>query len=134
MTKTGDKPKVFQSTRPLGGATSAWGVWSISSMSFNPRAPWGARRITGLFLIGPGRFQSTRPLGGATAKLIDLGLTFRKFQSTRPLGGATPDATGDQQGSQRFNPRAPWGARHVNIDDIPTTYLFQSTRPLGGAT
>ena len=59
---------IFQSTRPLRGATTAV-VPSISVLCyFNPRAPCGARRERLTATLGPAKFQSTRPLRGATWK------------------------------------------------------------------
>ena len=80
---------IFQSTRPLRGATSqlrredGWQGISI-------HAPLAGRdfqtmtRTTKLSL-----FQSTRPLRGATAERWLLRNWAWKFQSTRPLRGAT---------------------------------------------
>ena len=67
--KPGDLPAdelLFQSTRPLGGAT------------------YPVQPDSGVFIM----FQSTRPLGGAT-QVFYHPLFTAWFQSTRPLGGAT---------------------------------------------
>ena len=61
---------VFQSTRPVRGAT--------------PTAPVGSMH---------GTFQSTRPVRGATTSTYSDAATL-KFQSTRPVRGATRDAVG----------------------------------------
>jgi len=105
--------KLFQSTRPVGGATyerlemRATIAVSIHAPrggrdrdgarkahfrpSFNPRAPWGARlNDSGNGNDGP-VFQSTRPVGGATEQRI-LNAERLLFQSTRPVGGATASA------------------------------------------
>ena len=79
-------------------------------MSFNPRAPCGARQFL-VWVIGKlSKFQSTRPMRGATytGKLKE-----RKevFQSTRPMRGATR-----------------------RLDDRIQDAVFQSTRPMRGAT
>ena len=69
-----DKPSIdtmqaimlFQSTRPLRGATGGvdggGDVWRY----FNPRAPCGARQSDIKMSALPDEFQSTRPLRGAT--------------------------------------------------------------------
>ena len=124
----------FQSTRPIRGAT-----WETTASDggfpyFNPRAPYGARRITGIF------FQ------------------FSDFISIHaPHTGR--DGCGLEWGAQLeyFNPRAPYGARrgkmkyltsrkdisihapHTGRDLCACAQSgifapFQSTRPIRGAT
>ena len=78
----------FQSTLPVWGATRpewvdkilsgvsihaprvgsdwTWATRWLSRMSFNPRSPWGERRITRQYILTINRFQSTLPVGGAT--------------------------------------------------------------------
>ena len=80
--------KLFQSTLPVWGATRpewvdkilsgvsihaprvgsdwTWATRWLSRMSFNPRSPWGERRITRQYILTINRFQSTLPVGGAT--------------------------------------------------------------------
>ena len=80
-------PYLFQSTRPMRGATS---------LGFRHKAS--------------ARFQSTRPMRGATG----IGFTCipgARFQSTRPMRGATAIRTRCLCGRSHFNPRAPCGAR-----------------------
>ena len=83
---------VFQSTRPIRGATRRAYRSFCGTPHFNPRAPYGARQ-KGIFIrpVTP-VFQSTRPIRGAT--LIGNGRDHRmqKFQSTRPIRGATMTA------------------------------------------
>ena len=57
---------MFQSTRPLGGATDRMDNFRHHNNCFNPRAPWGARLRRNKTAVVEDRFQSTRPLGGAT--------------------------------------------------------------------
>ena len=57
---------MFQSTRPVWGATQLY------------------RRFAGI-----GEFQSTRPVWGATFPNTTTG-SEKQFQSTRPVWGATP--------------------------------------------
>ena len=107
-------PIIFQSTRPLRGATGAEAFASARRRYFNPRAPCGARpRVTISRLSCMPSFQSTRPLRGATGVVLEP--LFRCF--------------GD------FNPRAPCGARLRGFMHLAQARrLFQSTRPLRGAT
>ena len=102
---------IFQSTRPLRGATGAMAIIARLDGYFNPRAPCGARRRTNRHHAAIGRFQSTRPLRGATYTFQKNIFLFHIFQSTRPLRGATTMDSRDATPSR-----------------------FQSTRPLRGAT
>ena len=102
---------IFQSTRPMRGATQGNARHHQWPVYFNPRAPCGARRAVqeqyapnqhfdprapcgarpGEFINnGPlqGAFQSTRPMRGATLKASAL-VSYHSFQSTRPMRGAT---------------------------------------------
>ena len=100
----------FQSTLPVGGATRKdGGQGNVPPISihaprggsditfdkrrkslgnFNPRSPWGERRLSPRNLRSRFRFQSTLPVGGATASSLRR-RTSQKFQSTLPVGGAT---------------------------------------------
>ena len=101
---------LFQSTRPVGGATPA----TYPGDGFY----W---------------FQSTRPVGGATT-INQLLRRSNWFQSTRPVGGATRRSERTVQRTIGFNPRAPWGARRQQLPHKTLQIPFQSTRPVGGAT
>ena len=131
---------VFQSTRPLRGATSASGSTMRPTGNFNPRAPCGARRQSPQQSSArkhfnprapcgarPRRvhnylavwlFQSTRPLRGATDRL-KVHFASSLFQSTRPLRGATNGVAAARQICIDFNPRAPCGARPKSITLAP---------------
>ena len=108
MTGAGD---IFQSTRPIRGATSAAARRSSPMRHFNPRAPYGARPSTTNETTWAALFQSTRPIRGATRR-YDL-----------PAGTQL-----------YFNPRAPYGARQYMAVKADNDVLFQSTRPIRGAT
>ena len=79
---------LFQSTRPLRGATARVGQLLLAGEDFNPRAPCGARPLSLRFALLHPEFQSTRPLRGATPAYTKRELA-ELFQSTRPLRGAT---------------------------------------------
>ena len=79
----------FQSTRPIRGATEDSIGDRKGILDFNPRAPYGARRVQ-------------YPI---TIQQQDL------FQSTRPIRGATPFLCVVRLPRLYFNPRAPYGAR-----------------------
>ena len=78
---------------------------------FNPRSPYGERRIWSRSSSTSSSFQSTLPLRGATPR-------------PRRLAGATP----------YFNPRSPYGERRGLHALLLGGVEFQSTLPLRGAT
>ena len=126
------RPRSFQSTHPLRGAT----LFPASCRSSMP-------------------FQSTHPLRGATAS-FRAARTLFTFQSTHPLRGATimlpvfnralaisihaPLAGCDSAvslvspNSTHFNPRTPCGVRPRSYAGSSPASRFQSTHPLRGAT
>ena len=85
---------VFQSTRPVWGATSYSRAGRFSTI-----------------------FQSTRPVWGATSKMQHA-LAVGAFQSTRPVWGATSSASSSAETPTDFNPRAPCGARRQRREII----------------
>ena len=96
---------LFQSTRPIRGATLSRNPTRTRRTYFNPRAEEDERRSREVF-------QSTRPIRGATR--------------------ASPVAPGN---GGNFNPRAPYGARLLITGTvIQAIARFQSTRPIRGAT
>ena len=54
---------------------------------FNPRSPWGERRITAWMLVLLIRFQSTLPVGGATY-LAAICWSIIKISIHAPRGGS----------------------------------------------
>ena len=102
---------IFQSTRPIRGATA---IDEIIQYDFI--------------------FQSTRPIRGATLFFIFDSPFQNIFQSTRPIRGATaPDD--DKARNCEISIHAP----HTGRDYRPKTLfnvlkIFQSTRPIRGAT
>ena len=124
--------QIFQSTRPMRGATLHLPQFSDTQI-----------------------FQSTRPMRGATLEQL-LPPSWQKFQSTRPMRGATrviergkfvgaisihtPHAGRDgvlgarADKSPDFNPHAPCGARPTQQYYGQYELGFQSTRPMRGAT
>ena len=80
---------LFQSTRPMRGATAYFDEKPVSQLYFNPRAPCGARPGRRTMPPRHSRFQSTRPMRGATNACRTLHKATERFQSTRPMRGAT---------------------------------------------
>ena len=102
---------LFQSTRPVRGATVSRARFVLDTAYFNPRAPCGAR-----------------PSSGKVIKCLQV------FQSTRPVRGATTSQWFAVLYLSDFNPRAPCGARLYSFTTTAPTMTFQSTRPVRGAT
>ena len=91
---------------PFAALRSAW-----FSTNFNPRSPWGERR---LFLLYPCRFW--------------------QISIHAPRGGSDYRPGGYHLRPPDFNPRSPWGERLDEQVTPPCIPLFQSTLPVGGAT
>ena len=104
------EPPVFQSTRPLRGATYARMDRQAYGVHFNPRAPCGARRTAPSHAVRVSNFNPRAPCGARLS--------------------ADPSITT----TAHFNPRAPCGARLLPSSLVPLLLIFQSTRPLRGAT
>ena len=145
----------FQSTRPMRGATHGLSQSycdrrvSIHAphagrdgfldaplcfcISFNPRAPCGARLARSLSANAEREFQSTRPMRGATTACT-------LSRSARGVSIHAPHAGRDSREQRRigrslsFNPRAPCGARPARTIEDWVESEFQSTRPMRGAT
>ena len=86
----GDTPAaaVFQSTRPIRGATSGNNRLKLGKQNFNPRAPYGARLIFSASLV---------PCYGISIHA--------------PHTGRDPSGQFGYSSTTNFNPRAPYGAR-----------------------
>ena len=106
-----DPDTLFQSTRPVRGATQSCSPLSSHHLSF----------------------QSTRPVRGATPEFFKRN-GVPKFQSTRPVRGATRRGRTQTGRLGCFNPRAPCGARRTLTWSADGSRVFQSTRPVRGAT
>ncbi len=104
-------PGLFQSTRPVWGATCKGGSQPKDSVYFNPRAPCGARRPP--FCLYP-YYKNFNPRAPCGARHLTLWRPsyITLFQSTRPV----------------------WGATVTCCANHPIITLFQSTRPVWGAT
>ena len=147
---------VFQSTRPVWGATNAKTNTRYFISDFNPRAPCGAR-LQGLRKrFNAGNFNPRAPCG-ARHQLS------RAYKSDKSISIHAPRVGRDRRMAvlkmllPYFNPRAPCGARpfvrdyfglgfkisihapRVGRDRYRSSeavylYRFQSTRPVWGAT
>ena len=125
---------LFQSTLPVGGATSQVDRPCLVVMDFNPRSPWGERPYQVSVSMVPGDFNPRSPWGERPGQPI-TDCIHRIFQSTLPVGGATPTET-VQLWWGNISIHAPRGGS----DKLPVWLgvklikEFQSTLPVGGAT
>ena len=102
----------FQSTRPMRGATAVILQHYSWQGYFNPRAPCGARRFYSHLRVWWCYISIHAPHAGRDRRQPCTANVFHVFQSTRPMRGAT--AFGTRVAAPRFK--------------------FQSTRPMRGAT
>ena len=102
---------LFQSTLPVGGATLSTGATTQTEADFNPRSPWGERLRMLVLPEVPVYISIHAPRGGSDR--------FWQGRYRLPL---------------YFNPRSPWGERRGFGLTQWTPATFQSTLPVGGAT
>ena len=133
---TASEPSLFQSTRPMRGATTQRSSMALPILYFNPRAPCGARPASPPFCGHEWPFQSTRPMRGATDKAAAASMygsisihaphAGRDLRSKPPcleslISIHAPHAGRDDVGfvfckqPSDFNPRAPCGARPLCV-------------------
>ena len=124
---------LFQSTRPVRGATEAGGNTLIMG-DISIHAPRAGRDNT---IWRPGwyqfRFQSTRPVRGATRGSYTISATFI-ISIHAPRAGRDDGRGRCPAPIFYFNPRAPCGARPRCRATLVSWARFQSTRPVRGAT
>ena len=97
----------FQSTRPVKGATHRNLAGRRDGEVVSIHAPREGRDHMKTVYKTKGReFQSTRPVKGATWRLL-AALEAVEFQSTRPVKGATNGEAGAASVAAVSNPRAP---------------------------
>ena len=81
----------FQSTRPVWGATLLQLLNSDVNVNFNPRAPYGARLTRRIGTRRAAAISIHAPRMGRDGDFLCLKRLRQKFQSTRPVWGATPE-------------------------------------------
>ena len=126
------RPRSFQSTHPLRGAT-LFPASCRSSMPFQSTHP--LRGATASFRAARTlfTFQSTHPLRGAT-RLFPRRQDALHISIHAPLAGCDDHAAGIQPRAGDFNPRTPCGVRLRRVLGLAEQHAFQSTHPLRGAT
>ena len=107
--------------------------WLTSLLYFNPRSPYGERHGAACFLAHVDLFQSTLPLRGATIPDVRRGPGF-EISIHAPLTGSDLRRMLVFAPVTNFNPRSPYGERHIAHHFCLRRIGFQSTLPLRGAT
>ena len=121
----------FQSSRPLRGATRRRRATRAIPCNFNPRAPCGARlKRIATFTLSL-LFQSSRPLRGATGAGVRHA-QYRAISILAPLAGRDFPAYTPQGWGLNFNPRAPCGARPVQLFQKLMVRHISILAPLAG--
>ena len=126
--------QIFQSTRPVWGATPPHGIDAEMVVKFQSTRPvWGATPCDDMQSVAPA-ISIHAPRVGRDGLLCSIAHIALPFQSTRPVWGATFRLRAPLQSPRYFNPRAPCGARLRMWAKIAFADIFQSTRPVWGAT
>ena len=126
--------QIFQSTRPVWGATPPHGIDAEMVVKFQSTRPvWGATPCDDMQSVAPA-ISIHAPRVGRDGLLCSIAHIALPFQSTRPVWGATFRLRAPLQSPRYFNPRAPCGARPRFCSRGRMVSSFQSTRPVWGAT
>ena len=127
-----ENPGAFQSPRPLRGATCL-GVTRAHYIKFQSTRP--LRGATTFFTSHNSfiKISTHAPLAGRDFIKHSL-LANISISTHAPLAGRDGASHGWKHRYRHFNPRAPCGARPLNVSPGSTSSRFQPTRPLRGAT
>ena len=120
---------LFQSTRPMRGATLALVRFSVMAVFQSTRPMRGATILTvtlSLCLV----FQSTRPMRGATVDFDDTA-RFEFISIHAPHAGRDRSCAGTRAVRADFNPRAPCGARPARVPSPTGSEYFNPRAPCG---
>ena len=120
----------FNPRAPCGARRRRRSRKSRKNQSFNPRAPCGARPVNGCGLSDKSLFQSTRPVWGATLG-ARYGDCTRRVSIHAPRVGRDRAVLSGQSYTIGFNPRAPCGARPVILRDVAAGAGFNPRAPCG---
>ena len=126
--------KVISIHAPLTGCDSMIYHVSSSRRNFNPRTPYGMRRL-GARLATQRRDFNPRTPYGMRRPVSAILLTFSIFQSTHPLRDATVSRRFLVRSIEIFQSTHPLRDATMIFMKVMTSYLiFQSTHPLRDAT
>ena len=127
-----DTVTVFQSTRPIRGATTSSCVAPTAKTDFNPRAPYGARRVIEWFRYQRHHISIHAPHTGRDCLAANGCLCETNFNPRAPYGARRCCRWGSSPGCVYFNPRAPYGARRVAVIGGPGHLLISIHAPHTG--
>ena len=145
----------FQSTHPVWGATCVYvPVKTATEISihaprmgcdgsrrdrarggehFNPRTPYGVRPEQVVIKEDKPAISIHAPRMGCDVLLADV-LVLLAISIHAPRMGCDLITRSRSISSANFNPRTPYGVRHLTLCKSPNSYSFQSTHPVWGAT
>ena len=121
---------LFQSTRPVWGATPRRAKLWPRPKSFNPRAPCGARPGW-LSAFGTRLSFNPRAPCGARRKLARIKATALLVSIHAPRVGRDEQPAVVMVPKSSFNPRAPCGARPGSAPSRPIGFCFNPRAPCG---
>ena len=123
---------VFQSTYPVGGGTTPFGI-TFLVLSFQSTHPVGGGTGEDLGGFGTAYISIHPPRGGGTIGEVQY-YTGLDISIHPPRGGwDAADPTGHPY-QQYFNPPTPWGVGRGSTALCEELKIFQSTHPVGGGT
>ena len=99
---------------------------------FNPRSPWGERRVVPEGLLRHRHFNPRSPWG---ERRPDVFFVFQQVVISihAPRGGSDPHSHSLPPGNPDFNPRSPWGERHTGSGETSSTKTISIHAPRGGS-
>ena len=118
---------------PRGGSDNPDTVWGNPYREFQSTLPVGGATTIGVVAPATAGFQSTLPVGGATDGMSECPLCYI-ISIHAPRGGSDWCCCPCTTPTQDFNPRSPWGERLPHRCTGGEHKQFQSTLPVGGAT
>ena len=125
---------LFQSTRPLRGATDGFPVMALQAW-ISIHAPLAGRDLSPISPAPPPRYFNPRaPCGARPTRSLSRGVRRRDFNPRAPCG-ARPRSGGAGRILPAISIHAPLAGRDmVQQCQLRPLSAFQSTRPLRGAT
>ena len=125
---------IFQSTLSVRRATRRRDTMIYRDGNFNPRSPWGERRIILCFSSAIWQYFNPRsPWGERRARRRDT-VTDGHFNPRSPWGERQACRLRGAGNTQHFNPRSPWGERQCGRARCVSCIQFQSTLSVRRAT
>ena len=122
---------IFQSTRPVRGATCSCLILSPKTLNFNPRAPCGAR-LKRLPAHSTNQTISIHAPRAGRDNMTDEQYRHLVISIHAPRAGRDQYRLAAQVSRQNFNPRAPCGARLSQNGSSPFSSSISIHAPRAG--